>query len=663
MSGVISLLNLQAGRARSFGACPACGELKRSSGDHRFACGITKDGRGWSCHKCKAKGDGVDLISHSKYGKRSNDLGGPEWAALRAWCAETGLASPAAPGGESRASVKPMSGVIDNLMGRRKPRERSAPAESAPAESAPSGGTFGWSDELTTQCEDALWGPDGAGVLAYLESRGFVEGTIKEFRLGAKLVRSGELVVEQHLTIPLCDERGVPINMRFRAIPGDCLACMGTGCSRCGQSGEAKAKPKYRVCKGRPLPLFGCDRFSSDLKKAVIVTEGELDAIALHQYGYHSSVVSGTAGAGALTDEWLDLLEPFTHFVLAYDDDEAGHKGADAFAEKMGKDRCSRAIFVHPDAGSCLEANLPAASMRRCIEQAKPMFGIVIRRVNEYATELEQLVSNPESLRGRPFSSARLGECLGGQRAGLRIISGDTGQGKTTFATWLAWDEARLGTPVMLTSFEQKPIGTVQKLIRMQLGNDFTKVTKAERLEALDELGKSPIHVLHHYGHIPAEKLMQTIRYAVRRLGVRHIVVDHLGFLIPPDAEDERRAIEGIIRALALTAYSASVLITLICHPKNVRPGERVTMRDLKGASAIRQDADEVLIVEAMPPRPNATPPRPWPTSRVHIDKCRSEFGRPNSKCTLAFGPLSCVYADSWESTPEGNSGLLVVTP
>ena len=98
--------------------------------------------------------------------------------------------------------------------------------------------------------------------------------------------------------------------------------------------------------------------------------------------------------------------------------------------------------------------------------------------------------------------------------------------------------------------------------------------------------------------------------------------------------------------------------------PKGLHPGApRVTINDLKGASAIKQDAAEVVIVERDPPRPKAKPPRAWPATWLHFDKVRSEFGTPGSKAMLAFGPLSCVYGDRWELTPEGASGRMLVVP
>ena len=218
-----------------------------------------------------------------------------------------------------------------------------------------------------------------------------------------------------------------------------------------------------------------------------------------------------------------------------------------------------------------------------------------------------------------------------------------------------------------VTSFEQQPIGTVQKLLRMRIGQDFTKVSQEERTAAMMEIGSMPLYILDHYGNIELEKMMETMRYAKRRLGIRKFLIDHLGFLIKPNPKTERTDIEHAIRSMALFAKNEEVSIFLIVHPSNSQKDHsgrfsRVSMENLKGASGLRQDADNVLIVTAEPPNISRGTrcKREWPQSRLFLDKCRSEFGIRGSDCAMAFDPGSCVYADRWDQTPAGKNGWLV---
>lgn len=652
---VAPAIGLKAGRMGSWGPCPGCSADTRGGDDRRGPIGAARDGRGWRCFRCGVHGDPVDLIAIVRTGRTTAQFTGAEWTELRQFCAEAGWCFDS---GERAPTIS-----LDRLLGQRSgagapmgsPGRADGSGQGASTARVPGalqaqeehdpghGGPFAWRDGLAEDCAAALWSdppaPGAADVLAYLrDQRAFSDETIREWRLGVLMVGS-----VPWLTIPLRDSHERVVNVRFRSLP--------------------PAKKAYRVCPGRPLPLYGVDRLGTDRRASVLVTEGELDVVALWQYGIRSNVVSGTAGAGTLKDEWLDVLEPYSGFTLCYDDDSAGNAGATAFAEKMGNDRCSRAVLPLKDAGDCLAAQVPVESVRRAIEGAAPMFGVELRSVDTYRSELETLIANPQELVGRSTGSKRLDQCIGGVRPGVMVVTGDTGHGKTTWATWLCWEQARAGTPVMLTSFEQRPIGTVQKLLRMQMGGDFTQATPEQRAQALGELGQLPLHVLHHYGALPAEKLMQSVRYGARRHGVKVVLVDHLGFLLEP-GDDERQQIEAVVRALAITAYTVGVTIVLICHPRALSSdAQRPTLNDLKGASAIKQDASEVLVIVRDPPRPNAKPPRMWPGSWVYVDKVRSEFGVSDSKSLLAFGPISCCYADSWEEVPEGKAGVMLAVP
>lgn len=677
-------LGMEAGRVlNTFGPCPACGASRRGSVDPRPPCGVTRDRRGWQCHACQAKGDVVELICLHVYRKGSQQMQSSDWGELHQWALNRRLITEQTEPKPKRTAERGRNGrsapvlSVGGLLGQKEPAQQNrsggqqkqveaAPAEEQEADPVPGGGRFQYSSTLAEECKKFLFhsgSREAAEAGAYLEARGLSAESCEAFGLGVYLMDNQPVLSKAgrlYLTIPLMDKSGKVVNIRFRSIPkvGTCEHCQSVmGCSKCKE---------YRVCIGRPLPLFGA-HLLGDTDVPVLVTEGELDVVALHSYGYTQNVVSGTAGSKTFKDEWLDLLEPYQNIIGLYDTDAAGEDGWKAFAEKIGPDKCSRATLPHKDAGECAAQRVPLATIQRCIEQAVPLHGMSFRKADDFQVEIEQLIDNPDVLRGTPTGSRYLDMLLGGWRPGVEIITGETGQGKTTFATWALLTQARENYGCMITSFEQQPIGTVQKLLRVQVGRDFTRVTREERADALGILGRLPLYILDHYGHIPAAKMVEAIRYAKRRLGVRFFLIDHLGFLLDPDLDDERRAIETVIRALAILGKQLSVTIFLIVHPRNDAqpvPGRyhRVTMKQLKGASAIRQDADDVLVIVAEPPdtAKGQRVKRPWPQTRIYADKVRSEFGISGGDVALAYDPGSCTYADQWSDTPSGRLGLLV---
>lgn len=84
-------------------ACPACGEAKRGSADHRAACGLTRDGAGWKCHRCQVKGTALDVAVHRTLGRTAS--GAADWVRVRDACASAGLCD--APGVTPRVAPPP----------------------------------------------------------------------------------------------------------------------------------------------------------------------------------------------------------------------------------------------------------------------------------------------------------------------------------------------------------------------------------------------------------------------------------------------------------------------------------------------------------------------------------------------------------------------------
>lgn len=96
-------------RRHAFGPCPGCGAERRGGADRRPPCGFRD---GWSCFRCDARGDALDLVARVVGGARLRELT-PErmaevraWYAARGWC-EPALGGPAAPVAVRRAPPAP----------------------------------------------------------------------------------------------------------------------------------------------------------------------------------------------------------------------------------------------------------------------------------------------------------------------------------------------------------------------------------------------------------------------------------------------------------------------------------------------------------------------------------------------------------------------------
>lgn len=187
-----------------------------------------------------------------------------------------------------------------------------------------------------------LYSPQGAQALAYLRGRGLKESTIKHFGLGyappgrfaltnflrGKGFRDDELVTANlafqgrggggvdrfvdRVMFPIIDLRGNVIAFGGRL--------MGDG------------KPKYlntsdTLVFRKSSNLFALNFAKNGGEKRMILVEGYMDVVALHQAGFTNAVATlGTS----LTVDHARLLARYTdEVVISYDADAAGQKAAD----------------------------------------------------------------------------------------------------------------------------------------------------------------------------------------------------------------------------------------------------------------------------------------------------------------------------------------------
>ncbi len=200
-------------------------------------------------------------------------------------------------------------------------------------------------ERLWNLCKDAarffhqqLKTPGATGVWEYIRKRGLAPNTVTRFGLGyapnqwtalmdamvakgyekAELLEAGLVLKHKEkgtfydrfrnrLMFPIIDVRGNVIGFGGRVMDD--------------------SEPKYlnspeTLIFNKRRNLFAMNVVKKTKSEFIILTEGYMDAIALHQYGFDCAVASlGTS----LTQEHADLLSKYTsQVVLTYDGDKAG---------------------------------------------------------------------------------------------------------------------------------------------------------------------------------------------------------------------------------------------------------------------------------------------------------------------------------------------------
>ncbi|MGZ5862256.1 MAG: DNA primase [Methyloceanibacter sp.] len=247
--------------------------------------------------------------------------------------------------------------------------------------------------------QEQLQAREGREALAYAERRGLIPDTIREFRIGyapggkdplktalikrgfteSQLLEAGLLVqpddgrspfdrFRHRLIIPILDPKGRVMAFGARAL-------------------DDQAQPKYLNSPETKLFDKGSTVFNSaGARKAafetgeLIVVEGYMDVIALHQAGFKNVVATlGTAFTERQMERlWLIAPEP----VICFDGDRAGEAAAarviDRMLPNLREGHSFRFAFLpegtDPDD---LVRDQGAAALAQCLAGAKPLIDLI----------------------------------------------------------------------------------------------------------------------------------------------------------------------------------------------------------------------------------------------------------------------------------------------
>ena len=103
------------------------------------------------------------------------------------------------------------------------------------------------------------------------------------------------------------------------------------------------------------------------------ITEGEIDAMTLHQCGVPALSVNAGAGNHQWIESDWERLERFSEILVCFDDDDAGRKGAAEVVQRLGPERCKVVKFRAKDANQFLMDGACGEDFHNAIADAKPL--------------------------------------------------------------------------------------------------------------------------------------------------------------------------------------------------------------------------------------------------------------------------------------------------
>jgi len=365
----------------------------------------------------------------------------------------------------------------------------------------------------------------------------------------------------------------------------------------------------HRMDPGAPLALWNADCLKDPKvrngQSPVVITEGEWDALAVIQSGFPFavSVPNGAPSSvtsdldGAKRYDWVDRhaadLSEVREFIIASDDDKAGHYLRSDLVALLGADRCKFIDYPFPckDLNEVLQDYGPQR-VAECIATAKP-----------YPVQgLYKLDDFPEKGEVRSYSIGipAISDMIAIVPGTLTVVTGYANMGKSTMMNAIIGHALQHHFPVCVASFETDVKPILQDGLRMAiLGIGKHELNQVELCDA-DDILNDRLNIISQAVdedmEMDLDKFLDLCRVAVTRHGVKMIVLDPWNELEHKRRRDETETdyIGRAIRAIKRFAKQYDVAFWIVAHPTKPQEGNKKIpgLYDISGSANWANKAD-----------------------------------------------------------------------
>lgn len=406
-------------------------------------------------------------------------------------------------------------------------------------------------------------------VLSWLKSRGLKEETVTAFKVREQ-TRDGKT----YAVFPYMRE-GELVNVKYRNV---------------------HEKKDMRQESGAEPCLFGWHLIAPNTR-TIAITEGELDAMSLHQVGFPAlSVNAGAANHQWIENDW-ERLERFSEILICFDNDEAGNKGASEVMRRLGIERCKRVIFPAKDANDYLMNGADRSDFDASIMEAKPQDPEELRQASDFIDKVKSMFYPAEAEERDP--ALRLDKDLDWfefRPGEISVWTGYNGHGKSLMVSQVLVGLMQQGEKFVIFSGEMTPQNVLKRMVKQITGLDRPS---RSYIDAVGEWLLDKAWIFNVVGSASLDRLMEVFLYANKRYGTRHFVIDSLMMTdVPEDGVGSMTAQKEAIRKICDFARRNGCHVHLIAHPRKGRdetgsPGKM----DVAGSSKITDGADNVFTV------------------------------------------------------------------
>ena len=354
---------------------------------------------------------------------------------------------------------------------------------------------------------------------------------------------------------------------------------------------------------GMATALFNTETI--DVFEPVYVTEGEFDAAALEQAGFHA--VSVPSAGAKLTPQQKDQLMQASMVILAGDTDAAGTSAFQKLWNELGEktylltwpsgmkdanqtflEHCGRDI----DKFRTLVEELTAKA------KSTPMPDIYSIQEVMRTGEDTSLVDRQDRLRFPWKGVDEMAVLLPGSVLGL--MSTSTGQGKTCYSLQFSLFGARkYNETVVNWQCELSPSEIATMVAAQVLHKNRNFLKKEDLREAADELDGVQYFVGNNSTINNVMDVLDLMEAAVRRCGATVCVLDNLTFYTT-GVDDEVRVQAAAMKRIKQMAVQYGLKFIVVSQPRKAQAqskGKKTHISDAKGSASLGDTCDSFMAI------------------------------------------------------------------
>jgi len=405
--------------------------------------------------------------------------------------------------------------------------------------------------------------------------------------------------------------------------------------------------------------FFGLDLLEKG--KPIIIVEGEIDCLTLMELGI-PNVVSVPSGApikvadGKIKPEedkrfsylWNaeEFLVAAPYVTLATDQDVAGQALAEELARRIGKDKCRLAKFPTKDLNELFLAEPSSVKSVLVAAQPYPVSGL-----SEATTYEERLNSLYDRGTGKGLSTGypSVDGVYTVVPAQLTVVTGYPSSGKSNFVDQIMVNLARDNEwSFAVCSFENQPEIHISRLMEIYTKKRFfdgkARMTQLEKDEAFKWVNDHFIFI-DSQGEEPStlDSILERAKIAVKRMGVRGLVIDPYNYIDLPRETTETDAISQMLTKVQKFTKAYDLHTWFVAHPAKVnRTGVEQPRPDgmsISGSMAWWAKTDCGLTVH-----------RKQDHVEIAVWKCRHRWVGTQGETTLLYNKTSGTYEENLDS-------------